>query len=72
MAKTTGMATEHDVTSDSLDTTVVDVPDELLDYVKSSLVDNINKAKKFSAKIHHVEGQAPKMVVAFGSRTGKR
>ena len=67
----TRMASEQDVTSDSLDTTVVDVPDDLLGYVKSSIVDYVNKAKDFSAKIHYVEGQSPKMVVSFGRNPGK-
>ena len=65
------MASEQDVTSDSLDTSVVDVPKELLGYVKSSIVDYVNYAKDFSAKIHYAEGQSPKLVVSFGTNQGK-
>ena len=66
------MASEEDVTSDSLDTSVRDVPAELLDYVKSRIIENVKNAKDFSAKVHIVEGHSPKMVVSFGgNRSGK-
>ena len=65
------MASEQDVTSDSLDSSVVDVPKELLGYVKSSIVDYINKAtpEQFSAKIHYAEGQSPKLEVSIGGNS---
>ena len=68
------MASEQDISSDCLDVSVSDVPDTLLDYINSSFVDYLEKAQKakdFSAKIHHVEGQAPKLVVTFGAKSGK-
>ena len=64
------MASEQDVTSDSLDSSVVDVPYQLMDYVKSSIIDYINKERNVSAKIHHVEGQSPKLVVSFERQSG--
>ena len=65
------MASEQDVTSDSLDSSVVKVPKELLGYVKSSIIDYINKATpdQFSANIHYVEGQSPKLEVSFGGKS---
>ena len=65
------MASEQDVTSDSLDSSVVDVPKELLGYVKTSIVDYINKVtpEQFSAKIHYAEGQSPKLEVSFGGNS---
>ena len=62
------MASEQDITSDSIDTSVVDVPEELLGYVKSSIIDYISKAPpgEFSAKIRYAEGQSPKIEVSFG------
>ena len=65
------MASEQDVTSDSLDSSVIDVPCHLLGYVKSSIVDYINKQQTFSAKIHHAEGQSPKLVVYFERQPSK-
>ena len=64
------MASEQDLTSDSLDSSVVPVPKELLGYVKTSLVDHINKStpEEFSANIHYTEGQLPKLEVLFGGK----
>ena len=62
------MASEQDVTSDSLDSSVVDVPYQLMDYVKSSIIDYINKEQCVSAKIQYFEGQSPKLVVSFERR----
>ena len=67
------MACDQDNTSDSLDVTVTDVPESLLDYVISNFVNSLKeakKAKKISAKIHHVEGQSPKLVVNIGDESG--
>lgn len=68
------MASEQDVTSDSLDASVVGVPKELLGYVKSSIIDYINKAtpEQFSAKIHYVEGQSPKLEVSCGGNQNEQ
>ena len=68
------MASEKDITSDSLDSSVVDVPKELMGYVKSSIVDYISKAalEEFSARIHYSEGQSPKLEVSFGSNQQKQ
>ena len=62
------MASEQDVTSDSIDSSVVAVPKELIGYVKTSIVDYINKATpdEFSASVHYAEGQAPKLDVLIG------
>ena len=64
------MASEQDVTSDSLDASVVAVPKELIGYVKTSIVDYINKAtpEEFSANVHYAEGQAPKLDVLIGGK----
>lgn len=70
------MATsEQDITSDSLDDTVTEVPESLLDYVISNIVDFLIEAKifrKISAKIHHAEGQLPKLVVTYGDKSAKQ
>lgn len=62
------MASEQEITSDSFDTSAVDVPEDLLGYIKSSIIDYISKAApgEFSAKIHYAEGQSPKLEVSFG------
>ena len=62
------MASEQDLTSDSLDSSMVPVPKELLGFVKTRIVDYINKAtpEEFSANIHYAEGQAPKLEVSLG------
>ena len=64
------MASKEDVASDSLDSSMVPVPNELLGFVKTSLVDHINKAKtdEFSANIHYAEGQVPKLEVSIGGK----
>ena len=64
------MASEKDITSDSLDSSVIDVPKELLGYVKSSIIDYISKVapEEFSARIHYSEGQSPKLEVSFGDK----
>ena len=59
------MASEEDMTSDSLDASIADVPETFLGHIRSSTVDYVNKAN-FSAKIHRVEGRSPKLVVSFG------
>ena len=68
------MASEKDISSDSLDSSVIDVPKELLGYVKCSIVDLISKAtpEDFSARIHYSEGQSPKLEVSFGSNQQKQ
>ena len=68
------MTSEKDITSDSLDSSVVDVPKELLGYVKTNIVDYINKAttEEFSARIHFAEGQSPKLDVSFGGDQQKQ
>ena len=68
------MASEKDISSDSLDSSVIDVPKELLEYVKSSIVDLISKAtpEDFSARIRYSEGQSPKLEVSFGSNQQKQ
>ena len=68
------MASEKDIASDSLDSSVIDVPKELLGYVKSSIVDLISKATPddFSARIHYSEGQSPKLEVSFGNNQQKQ
>ena len=73
--ETTIMFSDQDNTSDSLDVTVTDVPESLLDYVISNFVKSLNEAKtakKISAKIHHVEGQSPNLVLTLGGQSGKR
>ena len=61
-------------TSDSLDDTVTDVPDSLLDFAISDFVETLYEAraaKKVSAKIHHAEGQLPKLMFVLGDNSGK-
>ena len=64
------MASEEDSTSDCLDTTETDLPEDLLDYVRDQVVDYIKKSE-FSAKIQHTQGQSPKLVLSFGNLRGK-
>ena len=66
------MASEEELTSasDSLDTTEIDLPEALLDYVRDQVVDYIKKTE-FSAKIQHTQGQSPKLVLSFGNLRGK-
>ena len=68
------MASEKDIISDSVDSSVEDVPKELLGYVKTSVVEHINKATtgEFSARIHFAEGQSPKLDVSFGGDQQKQ
>ena len=68
------MASEQEITSDSLDDTVTEVPESLLDYVISNIVDSLIEAKiskKITAKIHHAEGQSPKLVLTLGDQSGR-
>ena len=65
------MASEEDMTSDSLDVTVTDIPENLQGYVKNKVAEYITQAKDVSMKIHHVQGQSPKLVMTFGTSTGK-
>ena len=61
-------------TSDSLDDTVTDVPDSLLDFAISDFVETLYEAraaKKVSAKIHHAKGQSPKFMVVLWDNSGK-
>ena len=61
-------------TSDSLDDTVTDVPDALLDFAISDFVETLYEAraaKKISAKIHQSEGQSPKFMFMLGDKSGK-
>ena len=62
------MASKQDAPSDNLDSSVVEVPEDSLRYVKSSIIDYINKATpdEFSAKIRYATGQPPKLEVTFG------
>ena len=64
------MASEEDVTSDSVDSSAVDVPRHLFGYIKSNIVDYINKEEISSAKIHHVKGQSAKIDVSFEGQSG--
>ena len=64
------MASEEESTSDSLDTTKTDIPDNLLGYVRDQIVDTF-KQSKFSAEIHHTQGSSPKLVVSCGNQPSK-
>ena len=66
------MASEEELTSasDSLDTTEIDLPEDVLGYVRDQVVDYIKKTE-FSAKIQHTQGQSPKLVLSFGNLRGK-
>ena len=61
------MASEEELTSDSLDTTETDIPEALLGYLRDQVVGYI-KQTKFSAKFQHTEGQSPKLVLSFESK----
>ena len=65
------MASEEDLTSDSLDVTETAVPDDLLDYVRDKVVDYVKQAKYFSATIQHIQGQSLTLVLSFGNKVGK-
>lgn len=65
------MASEDDMTSDSLDVTVTDVPENLQEYVKTEVAKYITHSKDVSMKVHQVQGQSPKLVMIFGSNTGR-
>ena len=65
------MASEDDMTSDSLDVTVTDVPENLQGYVKTKVAEYITQSKDVSMKIHQVQGQSPRLVMSFGTNTGK-
>ena len=57
------MEYKQDNATDSLDVTVTDVPEYLLDYVISNFVESLkeaNNSMKISASIRDVEGQSPK------------
>ena len=60
------MASEEELTSDSLDTTETDLPKSLSSYVRDQVLDYI-KQTEFSAKIQHIQGQSPKLVLSFGN-----
>ena len=60
------MASEEESTSDSLDTTKTKIPEHLLGYVRDKLVHSFTQLK-FSAEIHHTQGQSPKLVVSCGN-----
>ena len=65
------MASEKDITSDSLNSSAVVVPKELHGYIKTSLIDYINK-EEFSARINFSEGQSPELEVSFGGDQQKQ
>ena len=64
------MASKEDVGSDSLDVAVEELPDDLTEYVKTKVAEYIRQAKDVKAKIHHVKGQQPKLVMTFGENQG--
>ena len=68
------MASGYANTSDSLDDTVTDVPDSLLDFAISDFVEILYEAraaKKVLAKIHQSEGQSPKFMFVLRDNSGK-
>ena len=65
------MASDDDMTSDSLDVTVTDVPENLQGYVKTKVAEYIAQSKDVSMKIHQAQGQSPRLVISFGTNTGK-
>ena len=65
------MASEEELTSDSIDTTETDIPEALLGYARDHVIDHI-KQTKFSAKIQHIEGQSPKLVLSFESKDHRK
>lgn len=66
------MASEGDSASDSLDVSVDDVPDILLDYIKSKVIDYMTNEKNLAAKIHRVKGQSPRLVLYFGPKPSQQ
>ena len=65
------MASEEEITSDSLNVAVTDVPETLIEYVKVKVAEYITQSKDVSAKVHRVKGQSPKLVLTFGEEKGK-
>ena len=68
------MASGYANTSDSIDETVTDVPEVLLEYAVSDFVQTLLDAKeekKLSAKVHQAEGQSPKFMFMLGDSSGK-
>ena len=64
------MASEEDVTSDSLDVNVTRVPEGLQEYVKTKVAEYITKSKDVSMEIHRATGQSTKLVMTVGKNPG--
>ena len=65
------MASETGNTSDSLDVTVTEVPKNLQGYVKAKVAEYIGQTNDVCMKIHQVQGQLPKLMVTYGTNSGK-
>ena len=62
------MASEDESTSDSV--IVRQVPSDLLEDLRSRIIQHIAEARNFSAEIHQIPGQPPQLVLSLGTSPG--
>ena len=65
------MASENELSSDSIDGYITKISGDDVDYLQKRLTKHLLEAKHMSAEIHHLPGQPARLYITFGSSSSK-